>query len=241
MHGFDASDGFNLHHVDEWTPGQKAKIRAAVKRITRLRAQPKIINHPRKKSDLVKGQKVFHGSLAHKDFKVVFVPYHQPVLALPGAKKRRPRVRYLKTGVSVSNGIYDRIFVLFNKKRLAANAMQEIKRAAKEMPKASLFYVAVDENVTANGKSLSLLIPEILKLMEQYDGVKPLPRGSGNTGDSPVSHHWARWLNGLAGYHIYAKGSVRKLGALIRQGREANQERKRTVANLMKRKTVKGR
>lgn len=235
MRGFDSRDGFNLNKYEDWSAKKKAKIRAAAKKVAALRAQPKIIVKPPKRANLKKLQDSFHGDVGGQ-FKVAYVPYHKPVVSLPGAKVRKPKITYLKRGIRIGNGIYDRTYIPFNQKALAKNAPAEITRAAKEMPGASLFYVAANENVTLVGRSLGILIPQVLQWMDQYDGRKAIPKGSGNYGDDPKKHHWRIWLNGLIGYHIPQRADRAALRKAISRGRAENRELKRKRRNLMRRK-----
>ena len=239
--GFEAREGYDLRNIDEWTPQQKRRVREYFERVERLEAQAKLVVRPKSKAALKKLQDSFHGDVPSKEFKVAYVPYHEPKLTLPGAKKRKPRVRIQKEGVSIQTAQYERVFIPFNQRALAKNARGEIARAAKDIPGASLYFVQVGDNQTIHGQSLGIVTSQILKWMEQYDGVSPLPQGSGNKGDNPRSHHWKYWLNGLVGYVLPRGQDVRKMAQIIRAGRAANEERKRKLRNYMTRKSEKGR
>lgn len=238
-HGFSASNGYNLNDFDNWTPYQKRKVREYFHKVEEFEAQPKMILRPRSKKNLDALQRGFHGKVL-KGFKVAFMPYHDPVTTLPGAKKRKPKVKLIAggEGVSVDTGSYHRRVILFNQKNLARDPRAEIKRVAEKIPGAALYFVAVGEegNQTLSGKSLNFITSDILKWMAQYDGKKALPKGSGNRGDNPKYHHWKLWLNGLVGYVLPKRQDVRKLGRIISQGRKANDERKRKLKNMMRRK-----
>lgn len=233
--GFDSSDGYNLNRIDKWTPAQRRRVRDYFARVEQLEAQSKLIVRPQSTKALKKLQDAFHGDVPSKDFKVAFVPYHRPKVTLPGSKRAKVRIRVLTEGISIKNGRYERVFIPFNQKALARDPKREIKRAAEKIPGASLFFVQVGDNQTLNGKSLGLITSEILKWMEQYDGVTPLPKSSGNRGDNPKDHHYKRWLNGLVGYVLPKSADVRTMGRIIREGRELNEDRKRKMRNYMKR------
>lgn len=237
-YGFEAADGFNLHDINTWTPAQRRKVRETFKRVEELEAQPKIIVRPRSQKKLKQLQQSFHGDTISKNLKVAFLPFSTPKLT-KGAKQQAPKVRMLKEGVSIQTPQYERVFIPFNHRRLATNPEAEIKRAAEQIPGAALYFVQNGNNQTLNGKSIRAITEQIIKWMGQYDGVKPLPKTSGNRGDSPKSHHWKKWLDGLVGYVLPKRVDVLKLSKIIKAGREANEQRKRAERNFMKRKSVK--
>lgn len=240
MTGFDSGDGFNVNNISKWTAYQRRKVREAFHNVELLQAQPKRIIRA-KGENLRKLQDAFHGDIPSKNFKVAFIPDTEPKLTLPGAKKRPPKVRILKEGVSIGRPQYERIFIPFNTKALVRNGRAEIKRVAAEMPQAQLFFVQVGEYQSLTGKSIGLLTEQVLNWMQQYDGKKPLPETSGNKGDSPKHHHWKYWLNGLVGYKLPRSVDIRKLGKIIRIGREKNDELALQRKNFMRRKGRKGR
>lgn len=235
--GFDAKDGYDVRNIDEWTPQQRRRVREYFGRVEQLEAQSKLVVRPKSEKNLRQLQKSFHGDVASKEFKVAYVPYHEPKVTLPGAKKRKPKIRISSQGVSIQTKQYERVFIPFNQKSLVKNARSEIQRAARAIPGASLYFVQTGDNQTIHGQSLGIVTTQILKWMEQYDGVSPLPASSGNRGDSPKSHHWKYWLNGLVGYVLPRGQDVRKMAQIIREGRAANEERKRKLRNYMHRKT----
>ena len=237
-YGFDPKDGFNLHDIKEWSPAQKRKIRDTFKKVEQLEAQPKITVRPRSAKKLKQLQESFHGDVKTKNLKVAFIPFHDPKLAMPGAKHTAPKVRLLKEGVSISTRQYERVFIPFHHRQLATNPEAEIKRVASKIPGAALYFVQNGNNQTLNGKSVRLITEQIIKWMGQYDGRKQLPKTSGNRGDKPKNHHWKKWLDGLVGYILPKRVDVRKLSRIIKAGRDANQKHKREQINFMK---LKGR
>lgn len=234
--GFEAEDGYNLNRVDKWTAAQRRKVRDYVHRVHELEGQLKLVVRPQKESDLRRLQKGFHGRVPSKDFKVAFVPHHDPRIVQPGAKKPAPRVKLLKEGVSVQTPHYDRVVIPFNTVALVKNARKEIARVAAQMPQAKMFFVQTGNNQTVEGHSLTTVTSLILRWMEQYDGRKELPAGSGNKGDSPKHHHWKSWLEGLVGYKLRSGMNVKQMMQTIRKGRQANQQFKRERDNYFKRK-----
>jgi hypothetical protein len=238
--GFDAKDGYSVKDVDSWSAYQKRKVREVFHRIELLQAQPKRMVRARG-DNLRKLQDAFHGDIPSKDFKVAFIPDTEPALTMPGAKKHPPKIRMLKEGVSIQRNEYERVFVPFDQKSLAKNAMKEIQRVAAQVPDATLYYVQVGEYQTLNGKSINLVIKQVLNWMQQYDGKKALPQSSGNRGDDPRHHHWKKWLNGLVGYRLPRHVDIRKVAKIIKEGRSKNAALVAKRRLYMKRQSRKGR
>lgn len=240
MHGFESKDGFNVREISEWTAYQRRKVREAFHNVEVLQGQPKRIIRARGKN-LEKLQDAFHGDIPSKNFKVAFIPDTEPKLTLPGAKKRPPKVRILKEGVSIQRRNVERIFIPFDTKALVRNARAEVKRVAEQMPEAQLFFVQVGEYQSVTGKSIGLLTQQVLDWMQKYDGKKALPDSSGNKGDNPKHHHWKYWLNGLIGYKLPHRADIRKLAKIIYAGRVKNEELTDERRRFMRRKGIKGR
>lgn len=233
--GFEASDGYDLRRIDEWSPSQKRRVREYYKRMHGLLAQEKIVVRPRNKGNLDALQDAFHGDVPSKQFKVAFVPYTTPK-GLPGAKKGAPKIRYLESGVSVDAGAYERLFVPFNKRALVKDTQKEIRRVIDSMPGARLFFVQTGEFQTLNGESARSLTEKVIRYMSLYDGVKQLPRSSGNSGDDPRYHHWKQWLNGVVGFIFSKRLDVSRIQKQIIQGMQAAKERRKQQDKAMKRK-----
>lgn len=234
--GFDAASGYNLHDINNWTASQRRKVRKTFQRVRDLEAQPKIIVRTRSSKKLKQLQQSFHGDIKSTNLKVAFLPFHQSKLTKQGAKQKAPTVRILNEGVSISTPQYERVFIPFNHRKLAVDPEGEITRAASKIPNATLYFIQNGNNTTLNGKSVRAITQQIIKYINQYDGVKPLPRSSGNRGDNPKNHHWKKWLDGLVGYVLPKRVDVIKLSRMIREGREANEKAKRDLSNFMKRK-----
>jgi hypothetical protein len=234
--------GYDLKRIDEWTPQQRRKVRDYFHRVEQLEGQAKLIIRPRgegAKAKLEKLHESFHGDIPSQDFKVAFIPYHDPKTSLPGAKRVKPKVRLTRQGVSIKTRRYERIFIPFDQKRIVRDPVNEIKRAASQIPGAQIYFAQVGDNQTVNGMSIGILTRQILQWMEQYDGKSKLPEDSGNKGDSPRHHHWKQWLRGLVGYILPGgKQDFRKVMRLIDEGRKENNERKRKLRNFMKREGV---
>lgn len=241
FYGFDTEDGFDIRHVDQWTSGQRAKVRERYHRYKRINGQPKRFVRVRNEENKRKLQEVFHDEIPSDDIKGAFVPDTEPVVS-PGFKKKPMTVRVLKEGISVDRpGLYQRQFIPFSQKQLVKNARAEIARVSKQMKNVSLYFVQVGEFQSLTGMSLGIVTKQVLDWMAQYDGKKQLPGSSGNRGDAPKHHHWKFWLKGLVGYSIPHKATPNDLMKAIVRGRKLNNELKRLRANLERRAKVKPR
>lgn len=233
--GFEASDGYDLRSIETWSAARKKRVRDYYNTVHKLEAQERIVVRPRSKKNLKSLQDAFHGDVPSRMFKVAFVPYTSPK-GLPGAKPRKPVIKYLKSGISIDAGAYERLFVPFDKKALVKNPEVEIKRVLGAMPGARLYFVQTGEFQTLNGMGPKILSEQVLKYMHLYDGVKALPRGSGNAGDHPHSHHWKYWLNGVVGFVFPKKLDVSAMQRQITQGMQAAKERRKAQDKKMKSK-----
>lgn len=233
--GFEPSDGYDLRHINEWSASKKRRVRDYYAKVHFLEAQERIVVRPRNKENLRSLQEAFHGDISSKMFKVAFVPYTSPN-GLPGAKQGHPKIKYLKSGISIDAGTYERMFVPFDKKQLVKNPEVEINRVLGAMPGARLYFVQVGEFQTLNGMGPRILSEQIQKYMHLYDGVKALPRSSGNSGDHPSSHHWKYWLNGVVGFVFSKKLDIGRIQKQITQGMQAAKERRKVQDKKMKSK-----
>lgn len=249
-HGFDKDDGFDTRNVAKWSKGQREKVRDYFHRVEILSAQPHKIKRVRQSGKTKKEYNeqlrilhgAFHGDVPSSAFKVVFVPDTEPVL--PGQKKRPMRIRLRRDGVVVERpGLYRRHVYAFNKKSLARDPKVEIARVAAKMPTASLFSVQVGQFQNIEADSLYSITGLILNWMMQYDGVRPLPKGSGNSGDNPKHHHWRLWLDKLIGYELPTHGykARQKMARTIMLNRRVNQAERLSVRNFMRRERIDAR
>lgn len=235
------SGGYNLVEFDEWTPQMRRKVRDYFARVEKLEGQAKLIVRPHGKGAKAKLERLheaFHGEVPSQDFKVAFIPYHEPKVTLPGAKQRKPRVRITRDGVIIQTKQYERVLIPFNQKALVRDPPHEIQRAASLMPGARIYFAQVGEAQSITGMSLGILTRQVIQWMEQYDGVNPLPRSSGNRGDDPKYHNWRNWLKGLVGYVTERGMTTRKMMQRISEGRMANREQNRIRRNLMRREQL---
>lgn len=236
--GFSAADGYDLRRIDDWSPAKKRRVREYYEKIHHLYAQERRIVRPRDPQHLRLLQKGFHGEDDSKQFKVAFIPYTDPA-RLPGAKPKKLRIRYNKRGVVFDLGNYQRHVYDFDKKALLRNPDAEIKRAVDAMPGARLFFIKVDQFQTLNGMSAGIMAQKIKMLMAQYDGRKPIPKGSGNAGDHPKWHKWDKWLDGLYGYSFSKRVDIGKLQRAVSEGIKAAKARRAAQDRTMKRKPRK--
>lgn len=199
--GFDPSHGYDLRHIDEWSPARKRRVRETYERVHFLLAQKKRIVRPRGKKTLNTLQQAFHGDTSSRGLRVAFIPDLEPE-SLPGAKRKPARVRIRKSGVVIEKGPYSKIAIPFDRVGLARDPRAEVKRALSEHPRARLFFVQAGQFQMANGYTAGTLANRVADLMMRYNGKRPLPAGSGNAGDDPRYHKWDLWLSGAFGYEF---------------------------------------
>ena len=205
--GFEPRDGYRINAFSSWTPYQKRRVRDYYNRVQRLEAQPKLIVRPRTEKNLAVLHKLFHQELPSSQFKVAFVPYHKPVLSLPGAKQIKPRIKILDGGVEVLNGVGTRVTYKFDHKALVKDTKKEVLRVAKKMQDTSIYFVQVGLNQTISDKDPEILSRDITKWINKY----------GN---------WREWLVGLVGYRLRKGVGKRKMLLAMKAGREANKQLK---------------
>ena len=237
-YGFKASDGFNMHHFDQWTKSQRAKIREVFHRVDFLQAQPKRIVRARGKNlDILKA--TFHGDVPSKGFKVAFVPDTQAKLTLPGAKKHPPKIKITKDYVELGEGRFKRREVKFNKRALAKDARAEINRAAESLKGSRYYVIQNGQFETKNGGDLARVTSQVIKWMTMYDGKRTLPSTSGNRGDNPKHHNWRLWLDGLVGYR-FGNADPIDIARRIVEGRKKNLRQRKKRTDFLKRSGRKG-
>ena len=242
VEGFNAKDGYDLRHIDSWTPSKKRRVRDYYEKVHHLLAQEKRIVRPRNKRNLRTLQDSFHGDIASKQFKVAFVPYTDPKqlhAKRSGLKSRPARIRYTKRGIVFDTGAYARHFESFDKKRLAKNSDDEVKRAIAAMPGTKLFFVQVGQFQTLNGMGPNIIRELIKKWMMQYDGRKQLPNSSGNRGDAPKHHRWQLWLEGIVGYSFPKSTDTNQMQRAITSGMKAAKARRAKQDAEIRRKSRK--
>lgn len=239
FNGFDAKDGFSLRSPEKWTKYQKEKVREAFHRSQLLQAQPVFAVKSRGKK-LKKLQEILHGDISSKGLKVAFVPTpHFPILSGKEITNVPPQIEITDYGILTKFGMYSRPVIFFNKKQLALDPENEIKRCASLMPDGVLYYhirTGAFESVAGQSMHLDAIIDKVTDYMIKYDGKKPLPDSSGNRGDDPQFHKWDLWLDGIIGYINNSNMSVKEMRRMIKKGREQNEERRRKMMNYLKRK-----
>lgn len=235
--GFMPSDGYDLRYIDSWPASKKRRIQRWYERVHLLEAQERRIVRPRSKQNLKKLIDAFHGDVPSKGFKVAFVPYVDPI-GLPGAKKKKPAIRFLKSGIAVDTGAYRRMFIPFDKEALVMDTDSEMQRVFDEMPDAEVFYIQTGEFQTLNATYPEAITRKVKQWMQQYDGVSPLPRGSGNSSDDPASHHYKYWLNGVVGFEFNKRIDPHEMAKQVYKGMQAHKEKR--AAQDRKMTSIKG-
>jgi hypothetical protein len=199
--GFSAADGYSLKNIDKWTPAQKAKITKYFKELDQLTAQPRYLFKSRNPEEMAKAKRVSGQDPKYK-FKVAFLPY-TPEKSKKTGEYIKPKITFTKDGIRIRQRKYSKIEIPLNKVRLAQDHEKEILRAIKaNAPKASRFAVRAGVNEMPGTGDMPNIIRKVGELMNKYDGVTPLPKGSGNKGDGPQHHKWDQWLHSLIGYEI---------------------------------------
>lgn len=214
--GFAASEGFNLHDVDSWTRTQKNKVKREYDRLYHLYAQGRRVVRPRNEKNLKALQGAFHGDVPSKGFKVALVPWTEPA-PLPGAKRRKPRISFLKSGITIDAGPFQRHFVPFDAEDLATDTDNEIRRAIAQTPGARLHYIQAGQFQTLIGGGPRQIADRVKALMMKYDGVSAIRSGS-NAGDDPRNHDWRNWLKGIVSYTFPKNIDISTLSRAIDKG-----------------------
>jgi len=234
--GFRASDGYNLRALKagEWTPAMKRKVTRYHHELQQLTAQEKIVVKTRSPSRLANAQALGGHDPKYKQFKVAFLPGHEGQ-TVSWAPDNTPMVRgpgFTKRGI------------LFDQEALARDPAGEIQAALDLAPMAQTFALIAGANVMYSQTFARSKLPgAVVKLMNDYNGKKPLPKGSGNRGDKPEAHHYSKWLHGFQAYQFKIspakKGSkewkrVERENLLLRRKRAAARQadyRRRKKAN----------
>lgn len=200
-YGFDASEGFDLRRVSTWTPAQRRKVREASRLAMELTQQPKRIVRARGEN-LEKLQRAFHGRRTPR-LKVAFVPDVFPEALQPGLKRPAPKITIHAHDIAIQHRDFGRILVPFDKVALATDPQKEVARAMRVFPQdVKDFAIQCERNITLATHGKQTTAREVLKLMERYNGVDPIPRGSKNAGANPERHKWDLWLVGVIGYRF---------------------------------------
>lgn len=227
--GFTAAEGFNLNALarGEWTAAQKRKVSRYFHELQMLTAQEKIIVRTRSPKRLATAQAIGGHDPAYK-FKVAFVP---------GTKNAK--IEWEKDGTfTVREKGYSKKGELFDQAALAVAPKEEIARVLSrpKLKRAQRFKIMAGDNLFSPAGGMldrGNVESAILKLMHQYNGVRALPRGSGNIGDDPAAHHYSQWLNGLTGYKFPFDPNKIKPAAALKE-LERNRELQRRRANKRK-------
>ena len=223
--GFKASEGFNLRDLREgrWTAAQKRKVTMYFHELQQLTAQEKVTVKTRSPKRLAQAQAIGGHDPKYK-FKVAFVP---------GSKNAK--VEWTDEGLVIRERGYSKIEAAFNPEALAADAQAEVERvlSQKRMKRAQRFRIKAGANLIGTLYDAGNVGDAVRKLMAKYDGVKALPRSSGNVGDNPAAHDARKWLNGVTGYVFPFNADKRRPDAANRE-LDRNRELQRRRANKRK-------
>lgn len=197
--GFDAKDGYKLKDVASWTPAQKRKVTLYWNKLNELTAQP-VYPYKAKSKKMLESVQETIGQGSDYQFKVAFVP-HVPKKDKKG-RETKPRVDVEAGKVRIRERFYSKVLVPLNAPRMAKNATGEINRALGEVPEATRFTVQAGKNEMPGLFDRGTIGSRVIRLMQQYDGIRALPRGSGNKGDAPKHHKWSEWMHGIIAYEF---------------------------------------
>jgi hypothetical protein len=197
--GFESSDRYDLRKIDEWTRAMKRRVRDYDERVHLLLAQERRIVFPRDPEKIKKLQGAFHGDVASRSFKAVFVPYVAPLSATK--ERTEGKISYTTTGITIDHGFNRRHLVLFDQYALAVDPEAEVMRCLAVIPNAELFYIQVNEFQTLNAGDAPNLARQVLKWVAKYDGRTELTSGR-HKGDNPAQHHYSKWMKGVVGYEF---------------------------------------
>lgn len=217
--GFEAADGFNLSHADKWTPAQKGLITKYFNEFRELTARNHYVFRGRNPENMAKAKAYANQAPEMKRFKVAFVPFE----AAKGKQGTRPEIRFTKDKMVIDAPGRLREFVAFDKRLLATDIEAEIARLRPLTKGAGLFALQCGAfmrfGVVAN-TDLDFAMEDVVKLMNQYDGIKPLT-GS-KAGDHPMQHQWRRWLDGLVVYKFHRGGKWQQVITDYNMSKELN-------------------
>lgn len=234
--GFASSDGYNIINISSWTPSQKAKITRYWHELHVLTAQPKYAYKPKNKKELPKIQKITQADTKLK-WKVAFVPHVPKKLKSGKRSKRKPDIKLVGDSIRVKEKNYRHYTIRLNPQRLVKDVKKEIARAIKDnAPKATRFTIGADENEMPGLSDKDAIVERVQKLIHQYDGKRPLPKGSGNTGDAPKFHKWNQWLHNLIAYE-FDKTTFKQVSNAMNEfdkGRRELQKKKRAMRKRLK-------
>lgn len=223
--GFSAAEGYNLRDLKagRWTPAMKRKVSMYFHELQQLTAQEKVVVKTRSPRRLREAQAI-GGHDPRFAFKVAFVP---------GSSKAT--VEWTPEGLVVRERGYSKVEARFDPVALAADAQAEVARvlSQKRMKRAQRFRIQAGVNQIGTLFDAGNVGAAVRKLMEKYDGSRPLPRGSGNRGDKPEVHDWRKWLHGVTGYVFPFDADKSRPDAANRE-LDRNRELQRRRANKRK-------
>lgn len=197
--GFEARDGFDLRHVDEWTTAQKAEVTRLYHQVDALMARPFKVVRPRKPENLRRLQKASQHPRHSGKLKVAFVPVARPgedaEVKIHKATRAHPkgRVTIRERGVDREPVTFDDAGISFTDlENNTAGAMREL---TKQFP-GKLYVPMAGEYEIKNGRDAEGIADLIRKLMNEYG------TANGHKPNDPNSHHYKNWLFGVAVYNF---------------------------------------
>ena len=177
----------------------KAKINRVFHEYQVLTAQTKVVIRTRSPARMVHA-KLTGGMDLKSPFKVAFVPGTATSKVIWN-KDNTLTIREGKRGAG-----YTKNTVEFDPIALVQQTKAEVDRVVAKLVKrfhSQRFVLMAGVNMRISKPvTAGALYRMVVKLMNEYDGVKTLPVGSGNTGDRPDKHKWHIWMHGVMGFHF---------------------------------------
>jgi len=199
--GFEASDGYDLHH--ELTRARKRRIEAYAQEVRELTARENYQFRGRNKQHLKTAQEVAQHSPGFR-LKVAFIPWTKPL----GSKVATPKLHFTKAAVVIDTPNYQKQFIPFNKKKLITDEDLELARICAMIPAKAVVQIQTGKYVIGNVYSKEYATVRVKMLKAKYDGRTPLDASfKSKHGKKAKDHHWKNWLNGFVVYKFKAGGA----------------------------------
>lgn len=239
--GFEASEGFDLRKIEDWTPAQKRKVTKMFALIDELTARPFTVYRARDTKRLEQVQKAAQHPYIDKNLKVAFIPVN---------RKQPVKVRINKKGqVTFKQGNVARIPINFSDygitpADLALDTKQAVKKIVKAVP-AKRYRVQAGEFECNEMYSAGIIgsafvgdeLPEVIeKLVNKYSSE------NGYDPEDSNSSWYGNWLFGVIGYQYESLTDYKALRAAYgREKRDLADRRKalRLRAKRLKEKELK--
>ncbi len=220
VEGLEASDGFDLRYIDEWTPAQKGRVTRTFEGVDKLRARPHKVVRPRRPDHLKRLQEAAQHKRQIKGLKVAFMPVADP--------EQPVKITYTKQAVKVKQKRVGKWYIKFNKKRLLTDPDKEVRQKVAKHP-AKVYNIGAEHYFIRDPLySAAEVAKEVKRLQEKYNEQDYDP-------DDPNSSYHGNWLDGLIAYNY----DTPKEGREFRQARTAYKQKFKKARRAHRRKVEK--